>query len=84
MHGQVLNQIMAGKYNEQDTERLVRQFRRIIGSIVTLFSPLSPAALATLVEVSKEDVKRCLRQLYSVLDVLESQDSPIRLLHLLP
>jgi hypothetical protein len=55
--------------------------KQVVGSIVVLFEPFSAIALAKLLHLRKEIVNVRLRLLRSVLDVSESQDSPIRLLH---
>lgn len=67
--------------NLQGREKLTEEFGPIIGSIVTLFEPLSAATLSGLLAMPVETVFPVLRSLYSVLDVSDSHDRPIRLLH---
>ncbi|KAG6979752.1 Vegetative incompatibility protein HET-E-1 [Fusarium oxysporum f. sp. conglutinans] len=61
---------------------IVESFRLVVGTIVTLASPLSMRALALLLDVDVNEVTTRLRMLHSVLDVPESLESPVRLLHL--
>ncbi|KAM5519390.1 Vegetative incompatibility protein HET-E-1-like protein 7 [Fusarium oxysporum f. sp. phaseoli] len=70
--------------NRPDRERrnIIESFRLIVGTIVTLASPLSVRALALLLDEDIDEVTTRLRMLHSVLDVPENIDSPVRLLHL--
>ncbi|KAK7582833.1 hypothetical protein V3481_012131 [Fusarium oxysporum f. sp. vasinfectum] len=61
---------------------IIESFRLIVGTIITLASPLSMHALALLLDVHVNKVTTRLRVLHSVLEVPESLDSPVRLLHL--
>ena len=55
--------------------------KRIIGSIIILFDPLSATSLANLLFLRQGTIDVKLRRLRSVLDVPESRGSPVRLLH---
>ena len=57
-------------------------FRKVVGSIVVLESPLSTRSLARLLQVPQKEVECRLDALHSVLSVPEDEDVPIRLLHL--
>ncbi|EXK79482.1 hypothetical protein FOQG_15910 [Fusarium oxysporum f. sp. raphani 54005] len=61
---------------------IIESFCLIVGTIITLASPLSVQALALLLDVHIDKVTTRLRMLHSVLEVPESLDSPVRLLHL--
>ncbi|KAF9769283.1 hypothetical protein IL306_013312, partial [Fusarium sp. DS 682] len=61
---------------------IIESFRLIVGTIVTLASPLSVRALALLLDVHIDEVTTRLRMLHSALEVPESLDSQVRLLHL--
>lgn len=61
---------------------IIDSFRLIVGTIVTLASPLSIRALAILLDVHMSKVTTRLSMLHSVLDVPQNLDSPVRLLHL--
>ena len=63
-------------------ERLTREFREVIGSIVILADPLSTASLARLLGIPKAIIDCRLGSLHSVLSIPSDQDSPVRLLHL--
>lgn len=60
---------------------MIQRFKQVVGSIAILFESISPAALAKLLGVGKRNIDSVLSTLRSVLDVPESKDSPIRLLH---
>ncbi|KAF6526118.1 hypothetical protein HZS61_009162 [Fusarium oxysporum f. sp. conglutinans] len=73
---QVINRSGRERYD------IIESFRLIVGTIITLESPLSVRALALLLDVDIDEVTTRLRMLHSVLEVPESLDSPVRLLHL--
>ena len=66
------------------TQKLVfvEQFQRIIGSIITLESPLSTKSLAKLLNVPRKNIDRQLNLMHSVIDVPSDPNLPVRLLHL--
>jgi hypothetical protein len=70
--------------NRSGRERrdVIESFRVVIGTIVTIASPLSMRALALLLDVHIDKVTTRLRMLHSVLEVPGTLDSPVRLLHL--
>jgi len=70
--------------NRSGSERLeiIESFRLIVGTIVTLANPLSMRALALLLDVHISKVTTRLSALHSVLDVPDTLDAPVRLLHL--
>ncbi|KFA45493.1 hypothetical protein S40293_10283, partial [Stachybotrys chartarum IBT 40293] len=63
-------------------DEVIRQFRHIVGTIITLANPLSASALAKMLNVPQDTIDVRLDMLHSVLDVPHSSKSPIRLLHL--
>jgi hypothetical protein len=77
----VLDQLLS-EQEEDEMETWLQAFREIIGSIVVLESPLSITSLACLLQLSREEVKCRLDSLHSVLSVPNSEDVPVRLLHL--
>jgi NACHT domain len=81
MYAQILTHSFFRNYKGQQKRQLAEQFRRIVGSIIILFDSLSTSALAELLHVEKKMMNRRLGNLRSVLDVPDSQDTPIRLLH---
>ncbi|KAI7768452.1 hypothetical protein LZL87_014310 [Fusarium oxysporum] len=76
--------LMQQVVNRSGRERcdIIENFRLIVGTIITLASPLPMHALALLLNVHVNKVATRLRVLHSVLEVPESLDLPVRLLHL--
>ncbi|KAI9854448.1 MAG: hypothetical protein M1813_001242 [Trichoglossum hirsutum] len=77
----ILTHSLNGSFDEHEKGELCRLFKEIVGSIVVLFDPLSAANLARLLDKTKEEIIQTLDDLHSVLDVPESQEYAIRLLH---
>ncbi|CAN9164932.1 unnamed protein product [Alternaria alternata] len=77
----VLEQLLV-EQEEDEKETWVRAFLEVVGSIVVLQSPLSTASLTRLLRVPRDEIKCQLDFLHSVLSVPNSEDVPIRLLHL--
>jgi hypothetical protein len=75
----IMNQLFE---EEEDREMWASEFQEIVGSIVLLAAPLSITSLARLLQVSEEDIRCRLDSLHSVLSIPDSDDLPIRLLHL--
>ncbi|EUC26918.1 hypothetical protein COCCADRAFT_31441, partial [Bipolaris zeicola 26-R-13] len=67
---------------ERDREDWLRVFRKFVGSIVILASPLPVGPLGRLLQAPKKQVKCRLDALHSVLSIPDREDVPIRLLHL--
>ncbi|KAH9237198.1 hypothetical protein K456DRAFT_1504559 [Colletotrichum gloeosporioides 23] len=65
-----------------DQEKVIEQFRRIVGPIVILKSPLSTTALENLLGIPRHVIDGRLDMLHSVLSIPKSSTSPVRLLHL--
>ncbi|KAI9778859.1 MAG: hypothetical protein M1839_007822 [Geoglossum umbratile] len=68
--------------DEADKQSRISEFQDIVGGIVILESPLSISSLASLFQISKEDVRCKLDSFHSVLSIPDSEDLPVRLLHL--
>ena len=68
--------------DKREKEKLSRDFREIVGSIVVLESPLSIASLAHLLNIPGEDINCRLDLLHSVLSIPVDKELPVRLLHL--
>ncbi|RKK90938.1 hypothetical protein BFJ68_g16338, partial [Fusarium oxysporum] len=77
----VLEQQVADR-PEREKRNITESFRLIVGTIITLASPLSARALTLLLNVDIDEATTRLRMLHSVLEVPESLDAPVRLLHL--
>jgi hypothetical protein len=77
----VLDQLLV-EQEERDKDDWLHAFRELVGSIVILESPLSAGPLARLLQIPRKQLERRLDALHSVLSVPDSEDIPIRLLHL--
>jgi hypothetical protein len=87
--GSQLEQIYAPILRSQITElpkeekqEVIKDFKVVVGSIVTLASPLSVTALSQLIDVLPEVVDERLDALHSVLSIPLERTRPVRLLHL--
>ncbi|RKK31227.1 hypothetical protein BFJ66_g15942 [Fusarium oxysporum f. sp. cepae] len=67
---------------KEEREEIIKDFRVIVGSIVTLASPLSVVALSCLIDAPPEVVGERLDALHSVLSIPLERTIPVRLLHL--
>ncbi|PIG87074.1 hypothetical protein AARAC_004286, partial [Aspergillus arachidicola] len=77
----VLEHIVLQK-RPKELEAWMDDFRRIVGAIVLLYSPLSAVSLAKLICFDKVKVQGRLSSLQSVVSVPKDCDAPIQLLHL--
>jgi gluconate kinase len=77
----VLDQLLI-EQEEDDRETWLNAFRELVGSIVVLQSALSVASLAALLRIPRKQVQYRLDSLHSLLSISDSQDVPVRLLHL--
>ncbi|KAI1593030.1 WD40 repeat [Pyrenophora tritici-repentis] len=77
----VLDQLLS-EQEEDEKETWLQAFREVVGSVVVLESPLSAVSLARLLQVPQEEIQCRLDSLHSVLSVPDSEDAPVRLLHL--
>jgi hypothetical protein len=81
MYTQVLRCSVIEDCEEQEKEELLTRYRQIVGSVATLFDSLTADSLAKLLCMPLWMIDLTLDSLRSVLDVPDSQDRPIRLLH---
>jgi hypothetical protein len=81
IYAQILRFSVAEKIRREKLE-IYRRFKQILGPIVLLFNPLSIDGLGELLSISKVEIEDTLRDLYSIIDVPESQTAPIQMLHL--
>ncbi|KAF4961378.1 hypothetical protein FSARC_10194 [Fusarium sarcochroum] len=78
----VLSQLLPEVYSPSEIEIVKNDFRRIIGPIVLLASPLSSSTLSRLLNVPQDMIDDMLGNLHSVLNVPVCPEAPIRMLHL--
>ena len=77
----VLKHSIPEAFTKEEREEASCTLRRILGSIVTLSSPLSTCSLSKLLCVREGDINQTLDDLHSILDVPEDQTRPLRLHH---
>ncbi|KAM0259201.1 hypothetical protein ACHAQJ_003406 [Trichoderma viride] len=65
-----------------EKREVFKRFRRVVGSIVNLASPLSTPSLARLLDMSPDAIEDQLDLLHSVLYIPSDRNIPVRLLHL--
>jgi hypothetical protein len=82
---EIYTQILQRSLNEvqdgRDKDRLLQTLKLVVGSFALLAEPLSAATLTNLLQIPPETVNLRVRHLHSVLNIPQSQDHPIRLLH---
>ncbi|KAF8537817.1 vegetative incompatibility protein HET-E-1 [Trichophaea hybrida] len=81
MYTRILMRSILGDHNKQYQEKLSGEFKQIVGPIVILFDTLPVSMLARLLDLPVSTVLVRLRSLHSVLDVPQSDEFPVRLLH---
>ncbi|KAL4813863.1 hypothetical protein BDW67DRAFT_101415 [Aspergillus spinulosporus] len=77
----VLKQLLSGA-DKAEIKQLMQEFQDIVGVIILLATPPSVNALANLINKPKNKVHSRLEGFYSVLNVPENNDLPVRILHL--
>ncbi|KAL9567780.1 hypothetical protein ACKAV7_008083 [Fusarium commune] len=78
----VLSQLLGLHCSKRKKELIINEFKRIVGTIINLVSPLSPSALSRLVNIDQKVIDTRLDLLHSVLSVSSTSEAPIRLFHL--
>jgi hypothetical protein len=81
IYTQILRDSVERDCDEQEKAVWLKLFHRTVGSIVVSFDLLSIDSLCKLISAERREVEIVLRYLNSVLDVPETQNSHIRLLH---
>ncbi|KAF5124154.1 hypothetical protein E5D57_012081 [Metarhizium anisopliae] len=77
----VLNKLIMGLSNKR-RDRVLQEFRRIVGAIIVRADPLSTSALAQIIDIPRENIDDRLDMLHSLLSIPPSAQSAVRLLHL--
>ena len=67
--------------DEEERAELCEALRLILGTIVTLYSPLALSSLAGLLRMPAHEADQTLDGLHSILDVPKDPSRPVRLLH---
>ncbi|KAL8846119.1 MAG: hypothetical protein Q9221_008765 [Calogaya cf. arnoldii] len=81
MYMQILTNSLITSRGEAEATKVCGRFKKVVGSIVTLFDELSISGLAKLLGMSSKQIDQSLRKLHSVLNISGDLESPIRLLH---
>ena len=86
MYTIVVNGSVTGKLTEEEDQHFRRQFRRVVGSIILLYNPLSVLELHKLLLdsdiESPSTINHILNPLQAVLNISSTDHQPIQLLHL--
>ena len=71
------------RHGDESVERLERlsRFRKVVGSIIILSSPLSVHAVSRLLNIAPQETVWTLNDLHSILDVPGNRSYPVRLHH---
>ncbi|KAA6414440.1 MAG: hypothetical protein FRX48_01189 [Lasallia pustulata] len=77
----VLRHSIPAKCSEEEKEESLGMLRDILGSIVTLLSPLSIHSLSRLLNIQSGDVDDCLEGLHAILDIPRDHTRLLRLHH---
>jgi hypothetical protein len=77
----VLRNSVPRKCSYEEKEECLAMLRLILGSIVTLLSPLSVHALGTLLNVQFVELDDCLEDLHAILDIPTEDNRPLRVHH---
>ncbi|KAF2397937.1 hypothetical protein EJ06DRAFT_498328 [Trichodelitschia bisporula] len=75
-------QLVPLKGKEWYRDKVLQDFRKIIGTIILLIEPLSTASLSNFLGVEERAIRITLQTLHSVIRIPEDQNAPVRLFHL--
>jgi hypothetical protein len=77
----VLRQCISPNYLAEEAEELLSVLKHILGSIVTLLSPLSTQSLSKLLNKAQDEVDQTLYDLHAILSIPVDPSLPLRLHH---
>lgn len=77
----VLGHSIPVQYSKEEEKEFLSILRDILGSIVTLLSPLSIHSLSRLLNFQSEEVDDCLEDLHAILDISRDHTRLLRLHH---
>jgi hypothetical protein len=80
-YAHILERSFGTEQDGPDKSQLLEAFKLVVGSVALLIEALSAASLAKLLDVRLETINLRVRNLHSVLNIPQSNDRPIRLLH---
>jgi hypothetical protein len=77
----VLRHCFPPEYLQEEAAELLSMLKSLLGSIVTLLSPLSIQSLSKLLGTSLDEVDQTLHDLHAILDIPKDSSCPLRLHH---
>ncbi|KAF2396578.1 hypothetical protein EJ06DRAFT_225929, partial [Trichodelitschia bisporula] len=81
IYSTVLEQSIPASFSEKEKEKLRSMLKSQLGSIVTLFSPLSTHSLSKLLNIPQNDVSQTMSDLHAILDIPKEPGYALRLHH---
>lgn len=77
----VLRNCISPEYSYEEAEQLLLMLKSLLGSIVTLLSPLSTQSLSKLLNASQNEVDLTLDDLHAIFSIPKDPNLPLRLHH---
>lgn len=77
----VLRNTIRQEYTEKEIQDIYTFLRQLLGTVVTLHSPLSVDSLSALLHITKGDIGHGLTDLHAILDIPQDAQRPLRLHH---
>jgi hypothetical protein len=77
----VLRHCISPGFTDEEAEELRSMLRRLLGSIVTLLSPLSTQSLSRLLSTPHDEVHQTVDDLHAILDIPKDLNQPLRIHH---
>lgn len=81
IYSKVLENSISARLKQREKDKAYEMLKEALGTIVTLFSPLSASSLARLLHMPEQNVCAILGGLYSILDIPQGSSRPVRLHH---
>ncbi|KAI9856661.1 MAG: hypothetical protein M1813_008808 [Trichoglossum hirsutum] len=81
IYTKVLDNSIGARLDQREKDKAYKMSREALGSIVTLFSPLTAYSLAQMLRIPEDNVRATLGGLHSILDIPKDPTRPIRLHH---
>jgi WD40 repeat protein len=80
---QMYDQVLVHSFDDvsEDDTSFYARLQLVVGSVVSVFNPLSCASLATMLGIQPNDVWTALRSLHSIFIIPDSESEPIRICH---
>ncbi|KAJ5364524.1 uncharacterized protein N7496_010237 [Penicillium cataractarum] len=82
IYTQILQISVIGEALDEEKEERCRLFQKVVGALITLFTPLCIEDISKLLAENKSDIESIFQRLHSAISGGEDRASPVRLLHL--